>query len=134
MDYSEMLSTIVTTAGLPAPEREHRFHQERRWRFDLAWPQRLVAVEIEGAVWQMGRHQRPVGYLADIEKYNAAVLLGWRLLRVTPGMVQDGRALELVREALGGDREEEYHGRVDNAAPGAAGADAGPGAGARGTP
>lgn len=60
-----------------APEREYRFHPKRRWRFDFAWPSVKVAVEIEGR----GRHQTFTGYRADLEKYNEAVQLGWRILR-----------------------------------------------------
>jgi len=120
VDYADLLATMITTTGMPAPAREHRFSPERRWRFDLAWPEVKLAVEVEGGVWQMGRHQRPVGFQNDVDKYNAAVLLGWRLLRVTPQMVQDGRALRLVEEVL--------RGRDGGAAPGAAGAGTGPGA------
>jgi very-short-patch-repair endonuclease len=57
--------------------REHRFHPERRWRFDMAWPSIKLAVEIEG----QGRHQTFTGYRGDLEKYNEAVRLGWRVLR-----------------------------------------------------
>lgn len=36
----------------------------------------------------------------DIERSNAAVLAGWRILRLTPDMVENGQALALVKEAL----------------------------------
>ena len=81
------VAVIFATAqnlGLPAPEREYRFGPERRWRFDFAWPSLRIAVEIEGGVWIRGRHVRPVGYLGDLEKYNRAVVLGWRVLRYAP--------------------------------------------------
>lgn len=58
--------------------RELAFHPERKWRFDFAWPDAKLALELEG----MGRHQRFLGYQEDCAKYNAAVLLGWRVLRV----------------------------------------------------
>lgn len=59
------------------PEREYRFLTTRRWRFDFAWPTLRIAVEIEGR----GRHQTVVGFRNDCEKYNAALRLGWRVLR-----------------------------------------------------
>lgn len=62
--------------------REFRFHPERRWRFDFAWPEHAVALEIEGGIYCGGRHVRPAGYSRDCVKYNEAQLLGWRVFRV----------------------------------------------------
>lgn len=63
---------------------EYRFYDKRRWRFDFAIPSRKIAIEIEGGVWTNGRHTRGKGYIGDMEKYNFAALLGWRILRFTP--------------------------------------------------
>ena len=82
------------------PEREHRFAPGRRWRFDFAWPKERVAVEVEGGVWTRGRHTRGSGFVGDLEKYNAAALLGWIVIRVTGNMVRSGEAVRLAREAL----------------------------------
>jgi hypothetical protein len=90
-----VFAAIVTAAGLPAPIREYRFAPPRLWRFDLAWPFLRLALEIEGGTWTAGRHVRGKGYENDCEKYNAAALAGWRVLRVTTDMIQDGRALAL---------------------------------------
>ena len=76
---------LLRSVGLPAPVREHRFHPVRRWRFDYAWIDHKVALEVEGGVWTGGHHTRGVGFLGDVEKYNAAVLAGWRVVRVVPG-------------------------------------------------
>lgn len=86
--------------GLPKPEREYRFHPNRRWRFDFAWPDRKVAVEIEGGQWVQGRHQRPRGFEADCDKYNEAAMMGWRVLRFTGRHVRRLVALETVKDAL----------------------------------
>lgn len=72
---------------LPDPIPEYRFHPKRRWRFDYAWPEYLVAVELEGGVWSNGRHVRPKGFEGDCEKYNAAAVRGWRVLRFTYSML-----------------------------------------------
>lgn len=61
--------------------REFRFHPERKWRFDAAWPEAKVAVELEGGIWSRGGHVRGSGYRRDMEKYNAAAALGWVVLR-----------------------------------------------------
>ncbi len=67
--------------------REYVF-SKRKWTFDFAFVQWALAVEIEGGVFSGGRHVRGKGYSNDIEKYNEAVLLGWRLLRFTPQQLE----------------------------------------------
>jgi very-short-patch-repair endonuclease len=82
-------------------ELEWRFHDTRKWRFDLALPEHKIALEVEGGTWISGRHNRPVGYAKDMEKYNEAALLGWRVLRCTWKEVKNGEALALMLRALG---------------------------------
>jgi len=94
------LLKVLAMVGIPLPETEYRFHPTRRWRFDVAWPDGLLAVEVEGGRWVAGRHTRGAGFEADMEKYNEAALLGWTVIRVTPGMVRDGRALAYVERAF----------------------------------
>lgn len=86
--------------GLFEPVAEFRFHPVRRWRFDWAWPERKVAVEIDGGIWTRGRHTRGAGFLADMEKLNTAALLGWRVLRFTPAQVKDGSCWAWIKEIL----------------------------------
>ena len=62
--------------SIPEPETEYQFHPQRKWRLDMAWPDQMVAVEIEGITYDGGRHQRVAGFLADAEKYEAAMLAG----------------------------------------------------------
>ena len=75
-------------ADVPPPVAEYKFFVTRRWLFDMAWPEQRVAVELEGAVYQQGRHTRGKGYENDCEKYNAATCAGWRVLRFTSGMLE----------------------------------------------
>ena len=87
-------------AGIPRPVEEHRFHSTRMWRFDLAWPDRLVAVEVHGGTWIQGRHNRGDGYRGDREKMNEAALLGWLVIEVTAEHIKTAQALRWVREAF----------------------------------
>lgn len=86
--------------NLPQPEFEFTFAKPRRWRFDFAWPDKMIAVEVEGGNWIMGRHNRSDGFEKDCEKYNTAALLGWKVLRFTGDMVKDGRAITVIEEAV----------------------------------
>lgn len=101
----DALAFQIKAAGLPIPEREWRFHPTRRWRFDFAWPGDKLAVEVEGGIWlslkgKKGRHNTGKGIEEDMVKYNAAALLGWRVLRVSPGHVRSGEALQWIEGAL----------------------------------
>ena len=99
-DLELLLAAQLETAGLPRPEREWRFHETRRWRFDFSFPHMRppLAIEVEGGVWSRGRHVRGKGFEGDLEKYNAATLLGWRILRFTGDQVRDGRAIATIVE------------------------------------
>lgn len=92
-------------AEIQKPQREYRFHPTRKWRLDFAWPDRKLAVEIEGGVWTGGRHTRPQGFIEDCRKYNALSLAGWRLLRFSGEMVRSGEAIDLVEEVFNEDSD-----------------------------
>lgn len=83
--------------GLPEPVAEFRFHK-REWRFDFAFTEAKIAVEFEGGVWTQGRHTRPGGFLRDMEKYNEAAILGWRVLRVATHAPD--HVFDLVKRAI----------------------------------
>ena len=68
-------------AMFPGWIAEHRFYPGRMWRFDYANPSRMLAIEIEGAIFANGRHSRGAGMAGDMEKYNKAELYGWTILR-----------------------------------------------------
>lgn len=99
-DGERSMLVLIGWTNLPAPIQEFRFAPPRRWRFDFAWPDRMVALEVEGGTWISGAHTRGGHFESDAEKYNEAALAGWRVLRVTTGMVDDGRALGFVQRAL----------------------------------
>ncbi len=91
----------IRAYGLPEPEQEYKFHPDRKWRFDFAFVSERLAVEVEGATWANGRHTRGDGFENDCRKYAEAAILGWRVIRVTGGMVESGEAVQLIERALG---------------------------------
>ena len=99
------LLILIRASGFPEPVTEHPFarHLGRRWRFDFAWPDLMLAVEVDGGAWVPGggRHTRGAGFAADHDKMNRAMLLGWRVLRFTSRHIADGSALADLAEALG---------------------------------
>jgi hypothetical protein len=96
----DLVSQFFTRMGLPPPLFEKRFHPTREWRFDLAWPEERLALEVVGGLWMGGRHNTPEGYLSDMEKFNAAACLGWRILFTTPRGLSSFGTAAMVKEAL----------------------------------
>lgn len=100
----ETFNTYLREPGSPIPEpyeREYQFHETRKWRFDFAWPDHRVAVEIEGITRGKGRHQSYDGFVGDCEKYEAAQRAGWIVYRIPGPWLADGdRLLGVLREFL----------------------------------
>lgn len=85
---------------------EHRFHPQRKWRFDLADVEKKIGVEIDGSIFnaengrEAGKHSRGAGQCRDMEKRNAAVVLGWRVLVYGPPHVRSGDAARQIAELV----------------------------------
>lgn len=76
---------------------QYRFHPERKWAFDFAFPSQLLAVEVDG----QAHHRKYSMMRSDYEKLNEAARLGWRVLRFHAN--ERGKAaqwVELIRECL----------------------------------
>ena len=97
---SDLLKFQMKSAGIPKPFEELEFHNERKWRFDFAWPQFMVAVEVEGGIWSGGAHTRGAHFISDCQKYNEAAIIGWWVLRFPTNMIKDGSALIQIERAL----------------------------------
>lgn len=83
---------------------EFRFHPIRRWRFDYVLADRMLAVEFEGMNYQggsAGGHRTIKGTEGDIEKYNTALAMGWRVFRTTTGQIRSGDIYVLLDQVLG---------------------------------
>jgi len=91
---TQIVLAYFKQCGLPEATTEHEFHPTRRWRFDFAFVEHQVALEVEGGAWTGGRHTRGSGFVKDMAKYNEAAALGWRVLRVMP---QDLCMLDTVK-------------------------------------
>jgi very-short-patch-repair endonuclease len=121
---------LLRNAGLPEPEREFRFHEERMWRFDFAYPAMNIAIEVEGGVFgrpvvcnhckqkvtrtikdkngkvrtvlvtEGSGHNTGAAIKKDAEKYNYAAILGWRVLRFIPDDLHKVETIEMIKEAM----------------------------------
>lgn len=95
---------------LPPFEQQLRFakHVGRQWRFDFSWQPFMVAVEIDGLVVRriggqmvcMGAHATAQGIRDDMDKHNAAIMLGWSVLRFEATHIRDGVACDVTYRVL----------------------------------
>lgn len=95
-----IMRAVCREHGIPAPQCEYRFHASRRWRFDFAWPDHGVALEVEGGVFVGGRHGRGPGFVRDMEKYNHAAAMGWLIIRCQPRTIHDRATMLYVKAAI----------------------------------
>lgn len=101
----ELLITQLKREGVPVGVLEFQFHPTRKWRFDLAYPNVLVAFEYEGGIFTGGAHVRGKHFKSDVEKYNTAALMGWRVFRLHCDMIYRGQrqlddGWQLINQAL----------------------------------
>lgn len=131
-DLERAFDTQFITLGqdLPRPEEQFYFAKPRRFRFDRAWPEYKVAVELEGTIGRgmpvrchncgqtvrarkgdgspgkvivlPGYHQRIGRFMSDKEKYNMAIERGWLVLRFMHEDVHSDpfAMVELIRHTL----------------------------------
>ncbi|MBK8477775.1 MAG: hypothetical protein IPL39_16165 [Opitutaceae bacterium] len=104
MSTNAIALAFFASQRLPNPVPEYKFHPTRGWRFDYAWPDAKIALEVEGGIWmashgKKSRHFTGSGAKADMEKYNAAACLGWRVLRCTPQQLITLQTVNAIKEA-----------------------------------
>jgi hypothetical protein len=86
---------------LPEPEREYKFLANRKYRFDLAWPDAMIAVEVNGGTaFGKSRHSRGEGIEEDYRKFNRAARMGWAVYHFTTAQVKSAEAIDFLREVF----------------------------------
>lgn len=96
----QTLAWQIKVTGLPEPVQEFVAIPDRRFRWDFAWPEQRLLLEVQGGVWKKGAHSGGTGVNRDTEKQNLAVLAGWRTLAVTTNQIRDGLAIAWLKKAL----------------------------------
>jgi very-short-patch-repair endonuclease len=77
--FERLVLVMLVASGLEKPELQHEVRiQGRRYRIDLAYPDKKVAIELDGQV-----HREREVWESDHVRQNALVNAGWRVLRFT---------------------------------------------------
>lgn len=80
--------------------KEFRFHPDRKWQADFRIDDMPILVEVEGGVFSNGRHTRGEGYTKDCEKYSAAAVNGWFVIRGTTEQIKDGLVIQWIEKLI----------------------------------
>lgn len=59
-----------------------------------------ILIEVEGGIWSGGRHTRGKGYIGDMEKYNEAAAMGYKVLRFSTEQVKSGLAIQQIEKIV----------------------------------
>jgi hypothetical protein len=98
-EAEESFAISIRAFKHPEPVREFVFLPDRKFRFDFAWPDQMVALEVEGGIYGgkktsgKSRHTTIGGFEGDCIKYALAAAAGWRVYRFSSGQVMKGIAL-----------------------------------------
>lgn len=97
-----LLLNRLERAGLPLGEAQVRGIPGRQFKFDRAWTEpRRVACDVNGGTFVKSGHSTGTGIERDAEKACLAALAGWVYLPLTKHMIEDGRAVAIIAQALG---------------------------------
>lgn len=98
----KLFDALCVANGIPPSVKEHLFAKEsgRKWRFDHAWLDAKLALEVQGGLFRGGRHVRGAALLKEHEKLNAAAILGWRILYCSPRELETGDIFATIMAAL----------------------------------
>jgi hypothetical protein len=96
----EIVKAFFASYQIPEPCFEFYFCESRLFRFDLAWLDSRVAMEVQGGIWNRGGHVRGVLLKREWEKLNLAAGLGWRLLFCEPDDLLTAATARAVKTAI----------------------------------
>ncbi len=86
----------LVSHGCPEPVLEHPVRLgKKRYRIDLAYPDAMIAIEVDGWEW----HNTRTAFDGDRARGNDLVAAGWTLLRFTSGMI-DAEAARVTQDTL----------------------------------
>ncbi len=85
----------ISDHRLPNPLREFVFMETRGFRLDYAWPDFMLAVEVQGMV-----HRIKKRFLADVEKLAYAKILGWDVLLIAGQDIRNPRGVMWLETLL----------------------------------
>ena len=115
----ETLALQLRALKLPGCEREYRLFAHhvglgpeikqrlkdagfKDFRFDFAFPEQKLLIEIQGGAWMAGKtgHTSGSGFSRDIKKAHDAMTLGFNVYACDGALIKSGQAVELIEKLV----------------------------------
>ena len=96
----DLLAFKLDELGLTGYKREYVAIPCRKFRWDFAFVEARLLIEVQGGIFTKSAHNTGQGLERDYTKYNLANLCGWRVLQFSRSMIEDGTAVELIKSCL----------------------------------
>ena len=100
-------TTQLKQVGITVFEEEYLFSDKRKWRFDIMIPimtgshiTKRILIDLQGGTYSGGAHVRGKGYRNDVEKMNAATVLGFSVYWFTGDMIEDESAITFLLDYI----------------------------------
>jgi len=103
MNLNDLFAAELDAEGITY-EREYKPIAGRRFAYDFYISRKHfddaeLLIELQGGVWMAkGAHNTGKAITRDCYKLNLAVLQGYHVMHFTTDMVEDGTALQMVKE------------------------------------
>lgn len=94
------LALQIRALELPEPIREYQAIKGRKFRFDFAWLEHRLLVEVNGGTYTKGAHSTGQGIARDYEKIRLGQDCGWKVYPFDGKAIKSGEAVEIIRQAL----------------------------------
>ena len=103
--WEDTLFYQIKVVGIPLPERQYKFHPKREFMADFCYQGIHLIIEVDGGIWmEKSGHTSGAGYERDRRRDLEAFLLGYRVVRVTSAMVEDGTAINGIEKLFRGSK------------------------------
>jgi very-short-patch-repair endonuclease len=86
--------------GLTGYVREYQAIPGRKFRFDFAFIEARLLIEVQGGTFSRGAHSTGTGLNRDYEKHNLAQAHGWKTLQFDVKMIKSGEAVSFTQSII----------------------------------
>ena len=91
-EIEEVMWRQLVQSSLPKPLRQHLYVSGRKFRSDFAWPDRKLALEVDGGV-----HRIKSSFKSGFERGYVLLLTGWKVLHVGGEEVRNDLAIKWIQ-------------------------------------